>query len=294
MIGTFASVTKEVTPESTLAIKTYSKQHGKLVLEHYQREVKTLKRLDLKDANSAKEHHIVYLSSIHETPSSYQLFLTWYDYNLRLYLEQPQTTTRHALAHSFLQQISQGLLFIHSHGIIHCDISPDNILIDTNGNMCIGDFGCSRMINEEDQPIQNEVIGTRWYKAPEYLFGYKMYAPSTDIWSLGATFTELLIGKPLFQGNSDLEQIGLYVKTLGVPSKQAQKEMSIYPDANKLNFFDMDDPDSDMDDEEYEESPVKPLEEVLEHANVDMNDRILIRNMLTWSIKDRFTIEKAS
>lgn len=70
--------------------------------------------------------------------------------------------------------------------------------------------------------------------------------------------------------------------------------MSVYPDANKLNFFDMDDPDSDMDDEEYEESPVKPLEEVLEHANVDINDRILIQNMLTWSIKDRFTIEKAS
>lgn len=60
MIGTFASVTKEVTPESTLAIKTYSKQHGKLVLEHYQREVKALKRLDLKDANSAKEHHVNY------------------------------------------------------------------------------------------------------------------------------------------------------------------------------------------------------------------------------------------
>lgn len=70
--------------------------------------------------------------------------------------------------------------------------------------------------------------------------------------------------------------------------------MSIYPDANKLNFFDMDEPDSDMDDEEYEEYPVKPLQEVLERANVDMNDRILIQNMLTWSIKDRFTIEKAS
>lgn len=55
-----------------------------------------------------------------------------------------------------------------------------------------------------------------------------MYAPSTDIWSLGATFTELLIGKPLFQGNSDLEQIGLYVKTLGVPSKQAQKVYALH------------------------------------------------------------------
>lgn len=61
MIGTFASVAKEITPESILAVKTYSKQHGKLVLEHYQREVKALKRLDLKDANSAKEHHVDYI-----------------------------------------------------------------------------------------------------------------------------------------------------------------------------------------------------------------------------------------
>lgn len=70
--------------------------------------------------------------------------------------------------------------------------------------------------------------------------------------------------------------------------------MSIYPDTNKLNFFDMDDLDSDTDDEEYDEPPVKSLEEVLEHANVDIKDRILIQNMLTWSINDRFTIEKAS
>lgn len=63
----------------------------------------------------------------------------------------------------------------------------------------------------------------RWYKAPEHLFGYQVYTSATDIWSLGVIFAELLIGEPLFSGESDLEQIGIIVRALDKPSAEVQK-----------------------------------------------------------------------
>lgn len=67
----------------------------------------------------------------------------------------------------------------------------------------------------------------RYYKAPEHLFGSRIYAPSTDIWSLGSIFCHLLRGSPLFTGESDIEQIGQIVRIIGPPPATVLDEVCI-------------------------------------------------------------------
>ncbi|CAO3639701.1 unnamed protein product [Mucor fragilis] len=240
---------------------------------------------------------IVQLMDHQESANCYRLIFPFY--NETLAAKMTNFTKDPILAHHFLEQISQGLQYMHQRGIIHCDLSPSNILIDMGtGCMFICDFGCAHSdadLDRDSSPLAEEEIGTRYYKAPEHLFGSRLYTPATDVWSMGAIFSEILIGYPLFNGESDIEQIGRLVFRLGKPSLQVQtEEMTNYPDANKLIFFD--DNDSDMEgysDDESEGEFVNirmSLAALLEQENVAHLDRDIITNTLTWSIKERLTL----
>lgn len=59
------------------------------------------------------------------------------------------------------------------------------------------------------------LVGTKWYKPPEILFGSKNYDKSVDIWSFGCVFAEMLLLEPLFPGNTDFEMINYIFDFLG-------------------------------------------------------------------------------
>jgi len=69
-----------------------------------------------------------------------------------------------------------------------------------------------------------EYVSTRWYRAPELLVGSRTYDKSIDIWALGCMIPELLCGKPLFPGNSNLEALAFVIKTLGNDLTEEQVE----------------------------------------------------------------------
>lgn len=60
---------------------------------------------------------------------------------------------------------------------------------------------------------------TRWYRPPEILFGARFYSEKIDVWSLGCIFAELLLKKPLFPGESDINQLSRIFGILGTPNK---------------------------------------------------------------------------
>ncbi|KAK4512124.1 uncharacterized protein ATC70_013367 [Mucor velutinosus] len=300
MLGTFASVEKRVIGQGTcVAYKIYSKSHGQLAFRHYKRELWALKELSVATKEDSAQNHIVQLMDHQELANSYHLIFPFYSETLAMKMNI--RTKDPELAYRFLQQISQGLQYMHQRNIIHCDLSPSNILIDSStGCMFICDFGCAHSdacSDSGDGFLADEEIGTRYYKAPEHLFGSRAYTPATDVWSLGAIFSEILIGYPLFNGDSDIEQIGKLVFRLGKPSLQVQaEEMANYPDANKLIFFD--DNDSDMDDYSDDESEEEftntrtSLAAILEQENVPQLGRNIITSTLTWSVKERLTLPR--
>jgi len=63
-----------------------------------------------------------------------------------------------------------------------------------------------------------DYVATRWYRAPELLVGDTQYGPPVDTWAIGCVYAELMTGQPLWPGRSDVDQLYLIRKTLGISS----------------------------------------------------------------------------
>ncbi|KAG9159914.1 hypothetical protein Leryth_005662 [Lithospermum erythrorhizon] len=91
---------------------------------------------------------------------------------------------------NYTKQIVQGLDYLHSLGIVHCDIKPSNILLAKNGDVKIADFGCAKRVEICDRLV---ISGTPMFMAPEVILGEEQSYPA-DIWSLGCTIIEMASG----------------------------------------------------------------------------------------------------
>lgn len=92
---------------------------------------------------------------------------------------------------------------MHSAGILHRDLKPRNLLVNSNCDLKICDFGLARAdINccKSKALIMTDYIATRWYRAPEVILSWKRYTSAIDIWSVGCILAELILRRPLLPG----------------------------------------------------------------------------------------------
>lgn len=101
---------------------------------------------------------------------------------------------------TYMSQAAGALQAAHEQGIIHRDIKPDNLLIDSEGKVRISDFGLARMASDVSGAPADVAVGTAHYMSPEQVTGAALDARS-DIFSLGVTFFELLAGRRPFEGD---------------------------------------------------------------------------------------------
>lgn len=127
-------------------------------------------------------------------------------------------------------QLLRGLKYIHSANVLHRDLKPPNLLVNSNCDLAICDFGLSRGISSETEGSLTEYVVTRWYRAPELLCEAATYGPAVDVWSVACIFGEILARRPLFQGSSTRTQLELIMRLLGTPSSDVLKHMAS-PDA---------------------------------------------------------------
>jgi serine/threonine protein kinase len=123
----------------------------------------------------------------------------------------------------FLYQLLRGLKGMHSAGILHRDLKPRNLLVNSNCDLKICDFGLARAIlpGMSGRGVSmTDYIATRWYRAPEVLLTYRHYTEAMDVWSVGVILGELFIRKPLLPGNDANHQCELIFNLIGTPSEQ--------------------------------------------------------------------------
>jgi serine/threonine protein kinase len=140
---------------------------------------------------------------------------------------------------SIFEQILSGLDHIHRHGFFHRDMKPENLLITTTGLadypasslyalpgtpaekdvvvvVKLADFGLAR--ETRSKPPYTEYVSTRWYRAPEVLLRSRDYSNPVDMWALGTILVEVVTLKPLFPGDSEVDQVYKICQVLGDPA----------------------------------------------------------------------------
>ncbi|KAI8881729.1 Pkinase-domain-containing protein [Backusella circina FSU 941] len=115
-------------------------------------------------------------------------------------------------------QLLRSLAYIHSIGICHRDIKPQNLLLDpATGILKLCDFGSAKSLIPGEPNVS--YICSRYYRAPELIFGATEYTVAIDIWSSGCVMAELMLAEPLFPGESGVDQLVEIIKILGTPTK---------------------------------------------------------------------------
>jgi serine/threonine protein kinase len=125
----------------------------------------------------------------------------------------------------YAYQLTRAMAYIHSLGVCHRDIKPQNILLDPKSHkVFLCDFGSAKVLTSSQANVA--YICSRYYRAPELVFDATYYSTAVDIWSLGCVFAELLLGTPLFPGGSSVDQLVEIMKVLGTPTKDDIRRMN--------------------------------------------------------------------
>uniref|UniRef100_A0A0R3RTQ1 Cyclin-dependent kinase 7 n=1 Tax=Elaeophora elaphi TaxID=1147741 RepID=A0A0R3RTQ1_9BILA len=126
-------------------------------------------------------------------------------------------------------QMLLGLEYLHLHWVLHRDLKPNNLLINLQGRIKIADFGLARFFGSPNRHYTHQVV-TRWYRAPELLYGSRAYSIGIDMWAVGCIIAELLLRVPIFPGESDIDQLVKIYSVLGTPTSEEWPEMEELPD----------------------------------------------------------------
>jgi serine/threonine-protein kinase len=118
-------------------------------------------------------------------------------------------------------QAAAGLAVAHEQGIVHRDIKPGNLLLDTHGTVKIGDFGIARFMDDPSGALTatGQIVGTSLYIAPERALG-KPAGPASDVYSLGCVLYQLLTGRPPFTASTPIVILHQHLDAAPVPPRE--------------------------------------------------------------------------
>eukprot|EP00927_Polykrikos_kofoidii_P061566 TRINITY_DN5639_c0_g1_i6.p1 TRINITY_DN5639_c0_g1~~TRINITY_DN5639_c0_g1_i6.p1 ORF type:complete len:382 (+),score=48.77 TRINITY_DN5639_c0_g1_i6:96-1241(+) len=133
----------------------------------------------------------------------------------------------------YTYQICRSCAYIHAVGVCHRDIKPQNLLVDGRTHaLKLCDFGSAKRLVKGEANVA--YICSRYYRAPELIFGATDYTTIIDIWSAACVTAELILGQPIFPGESGVDQLVEIIKVLGTPTRE--ELMAMNPNYTEFKF----------------------------------------------------------
>ncbi len=226
------------------------------------REIKSLRKMN--NANIVKLKEVIRV-----TDDLYFVF-EFMDNNVYEIMKDRTTPFDENKVKSIVYQTLQGLAYMHKQGFFHRDMKPENLLVNVKGQVKLADFGLAREIRS--RPPYTEYVSTRWYRAPELLIKSTTYNSPVDIFAMGTIMAGLYNLKPLFPGNSDMDQFFKVVQGLGTPSNSDWPEG--FKQAAKVNM-------------QFPKCAARPFDELIPGASYEAQD--LMQSMMQYDPNKRLT-----
>lgn len=187
-----------------VAIKKLRQQYAedKQLLEQFHREAKSAARL--------KHPSIIYIYDVVSDDSGEYIVMEYVNgQTLKEYMHDHKLELNEALAIGV--QLADALQEAHKNNIIHCDIKPQNILLDKNLTPKIADFGIAKMVSNQTMVYTHEVMGSVHYISPEQASGGAITA-SSDVYSLGIVLFEMITGHVPYEGKTAVSIAMMHVE----------------------------------------------------------------------------------
>lgn len=202
-----------------VAVKMLRNQflEDKELLEQFRREAKSAARL--------VHPYIINIYDVVSEGNNQYIVMEYVDgVTLKEYMQEHKLSLNAVLEIGV--RLADALQHAHSHNIIHCDIKPQNILIDKNMNPKIADFGIAKMVTNQTMVYSKSVMGSVHYISPEQASGGKITACS-DVYSLGIVLFEMLTGQVPYMGTTAVSVAMMHVEK---PIPQLKDYMENVPD----------------------------------------------------------------
>uniref|UniRef100_A0A1D1Z522 Cell division control protein 2 n=1 Tax=Anthurium amnicola TaxID=1678845 RepID=A0A1D1Z522_9ARAE len=224
--GTYGVVYKardRLTNETIALKKIRLEQEDEGVPSTAIREISLLKEM--------QHSNIVRLQDVVHSEKRLYLVFEYLDLDLKKHMDScPDLAKSPQLIKTFLYQILRGIAYCHSHRVLHRDLKPQNLLIDRRTNaLKLADFGLARAFGIPVRTFTHEVV-TLWYRAPEILLGSRHYSTPVDVWSVGCIFAEMVNQRPLFPGDSEIDELFKIFRVLGTPNEGTWPGVTSLPD----------------------------------------------------------------
>ncbi|TKS65338.1 Cyclin-dependent kinase 20 [Collichthys lucidus] len=233
------------------------------------REIKALQEIE-------DNQHVVKLKDVFPHGTGFVLVFDFMLSDLSEVIRNSERPLTPAQVKGYMMMLLKGVAFLHHNNIMHRDLKPANLLISSSGHLKIADFGLARLFSEQEERLYSHQVATRWYRAPELLYGARKYNEGVDLWAVGCIFGELLNSSPLFPGENDIEQLCCVLRVLGTPTQDSWPEIVELPDYNKITF---------------KENPAIPLEEIVPDTSPQAVD--LLYKFLVYPSKQRCSARQA-
>lgn len=185
------------------------------------REIIILRRLD--------HPNVIKLEGLVTSRMSCSLYLVfeYMEHDLAGLAASPDIKFSEAQVKCYVHQLLSGLEHCHNRHVLHRDIKGSNLLLDNSGILRIADFGLATIFDPSHKHHMTSRVVTLWYRPPELLLGASDYGVGIDLWSAGCILAELLAGKPIMPGRTEVEQLHKIYKLCGSPSDEYWKKSKL-------------------------------------------------------------------